>query len=113
MVLDEGIHGRALGGEVGNHVGLGNDDLAIQDVVIGVVAVVDHEGEVDHKASGVALAVGAGVGGVGGEAVVSKKLILALAVDDDASACALHFGSDVNPTTYIVDLLILKGVGVN
>ena len=92
MVLDERIHHRALGGEVGNHVKLFVDnDLSVQDVVIGVVAVVDHVWEFDHEACRVALAVSAGIGFIGWQAVVSEEFVLALAVDDDASARTLHF----------------------
>lgn len=91
MVLDERIHGHALGGEVGNHIGLGDDDLSVQDVVVGVIAVVDYKGEVDYEACRVSFAVGAGIGLVGWQTVVGEEFVLALAIDDDASACALHF----------------------
>ena len=91
MVLDERIHGHPLSGEVRNHIGLGDDDLSVQDVVVGVVAVVDYKGEVDYEACRVALAVSAGIGLVGWQTVVGEEFVLALAIDDDASACALHF----------------------
>lgn len=70
VILDERIHYCTLGWEVGNHVRFGDDDLSVQDVVIGVVAAVNHKREVDHQPSGVALAVGAGVWLVGRKAVV-------------------------------------------
>ena len=82
-------HG-AFGGEIGNHVGRANNDLPVQDVVVGVVAAVHHKGEIDYESCRVALAVSAGIGFVGRYAVVSQKLCLALAVDDDASAGAFH-----------------------
>ena len=89
VVLDERVNHLLIGFENGNHVGA-DDDLTIQNVVVGIVAAIHHEGKVDHKACGVALAVGAGVRCVGWQAVVSEKLVLALAVDDDATACAFH-----------------------
>ena len=113
VVLDERIHGYTLCGEVGNHVWLGNDDLSVQDVVVSVVASVNHKGEVDHKARRVALAIGAGVRLVGRQAVVSEKLVVVLAVNDDTSACAFHLGSEVNPPADEVNLLILNRVGIN
>jgi len=114
VVLDEWIHHRAFGGEVGNHVKLFVDnDLSVQDVVVGIVAAVDHVRKVDHKACRVTLAVGAGVGFIGWQAVVGEKFVLALAVDNDASARALHFGGDVNPAADEVNLLILKCIRVN
>ena len=113
VVLDERIHGYTLCGEVGNHVWLGNDDLSVQDVVVSVVASVNHKGEVDHKARRVALAIGAGVRLVGRQAVVSEKLVVVLAVNDDTSACAFHLGGEVNPTADEVNLLILNRVGIN
>ena len=86
-----------IGLENGDHVGFGDDDLPIQNVVVGIVATVHHEGKVDHESRGVALAVGASVGVVGGQTVVCQKLSLALAVDDDATACAFHLRSEVDP----------------
>ena len=74
---------------------------------------VDHKGEVDHEACRVALAVGAGVRLVGWQAVVCEEFVLALAVDDDATACALHLRGEVNPATNIVKCLILKRVRIN
>jgi len=114
VVLNERIHHCALGGELGDHVKrFVDNDLSVQDVVVGIVAVVDHIRKFDHEACRVALAVGAGIGFVGGEAVVGEKFILALAVDDDASARTLHFGGDVNPAADEVNLLILKCIRVN
>ena len=105
-------HG-AVGGKIGNHVGLADDDLPVEDVVVGVVAAVHHKGEVHHKSRRVALTVGAGIGLVGRYAVVSQKLVVAHAVDDDASAGAFHIGGDVDPSAYEVQVLILHGVRVN
>ena len=114
VVLDEWIHDCAFSREVGNHVKrFVDNDLSVQDVVVGIVAAVNHIGEVDHEACRVALAVGAGVRLVGGEAVVGEEFILTLAVNDDTSASALHFRRDVNPTTNEVNLLILKRVGID
>ena len=101
-ILYERIHWHAVGGEVGNHVRLGHDDLPVQNVVIGVVAMVDHKREVDHETCRVALAVGAGVRLVGRQAVVGKEFVVALAVDDDATARAFHLRSEVNPAANIV-----------
>lgn len=113
MILDERVDGYALSGEVGNHIRLSHYDLSIQDVVIGVVAMVDHKREVHHEACGVTLAIGTGVGFVRGQSVVGKEFVLALPVDDDASTRAFHFGSDVNPSADEVNILILKSVRVN
>lgn len=90
VILNQRINHGAIGGEIGNHVGLADDDLSVQDVVVGIVAMVNHVWEFDHKARGVALAVGAGVGLVRRQAVVGEEFVLALAVDDDASARAFH-----------------------
>lgn len=113
MVLNEGINCRAISGETGYLVGFGNDDLSVEDVVIGVVAMVDNEWEVNHKAGGAAMAVGAGVGLVGRNAVISQKLRLALTVDNDAAAGAFHIGSDVEPTAHEVQVVILHGVRID
>ena len=113
MVLYQWIHGRAIGGEAGNHVGLADDNLSIQDVVVGIVAAVDDKGEIYNHSCGGAMAVGAGVGFVGRHAVVGHKLRVAHAVDDDATAGAFHVGGYVKPTAYEVQFLILEGVGVN
>lgn len=64
-VLDQGEYRGAVGGEVGNHVWLADDDLSIQDIVVCVVAMVDDKGEIHNHSRGVALAVGAGIGFVG------------------------------------------------
>ena len=90
VVLYERVNHLLIGLENGNHVGFGDDDLPVQDIVVGIVAAVHHEGKVDYKASGVALAIGAGIRCVGWQAVISEELVLALAVDDDATACAFH-----------------------
>ena len=74
---------------------------------------VNDKGEIHHHACGVALAIGAGIGLVGRDAVVGQKLGVVHAVDDDASAGAFHVGSDIEPATDEVQLLILQGVGVN
>ena len=112
-VLYEREHRYALGGKVGDHVGLGHDDLSVQDVVVGVIALVDDERKVDDESGGVALAVGAGVGVVGRNAVVSQKLGLAHPVDDDASAVAVRVAGEILPSADGVQRLILDAVGIN
>jgi hypothetical protein len=113
MVLYQGIHHRAIGGEIRNLIGSGNDDLPIQDIIIGIVASVYHKGEVHHQTGRVAVAVGAGIGLVGRKAVVGKKLVGTLPVHDDASAGALDFRGDVKPITYKIEFVILLCVGIN
>ena len=113
VVLDQGEYRSSVGGEVGNHVWLADDDLSIQDIVVCVVAMVDDKGEIHNHSRGVALTVGAGVRFVGRHTVVCQKLCVAHSVDDDASAGAFHVGGDVEPTAHEVQLLVLHGVGVN
>ena len=113
MVLYERVNRCAVGGKAGYFVGLGNDDLSVKDVVIGIVAAVDDEREVYHKTAGDAMAVGAGIGLVGRNAVVGQKLSVALAVDDDAPAGALHVGSDIEPPAHEVQVVVLHGVWIN
>ena len=113
MVLAEREYCGAVGGETGDHVRLADDDLSVQDVVVGVVAMVDDKGELDHEACGVALAVGAGVRLIGRQAVVGQKLRVAVTVDDDASAGAFHLGGDVKPSAHEVKILILKCIGID
>ena len=74
---------------------------------------VNDKGEIHHHACGVAMAIGAGIGLVGRDAVVGQKLGVVHAVDDDASAGAFHVGSDIEPAADKVQLLILQGVRVN
>ena len=113
MVLYERINRCAVGGKAGYFVGFGNDDLSVKDVVIGIVAMVDNEREIDHKTAGGAMAVGAGIGLVGRNAVVGQKLRVALTVDDDAPTGALHVGSDIEPPAHEVQVVILHGVRIN
>lgn len=113
MVLYERVNRCAVGGKTGYFVGLGNDDLSVKDVVIGIVAAVDDEREVYHKTAGGAMAVGAGIGLVGRNAVVGQKLRVALAVDDDTSAGAFHIGSDIEPPAHEVQVVVLHGVWIN
>ena len=113
MVLYQGIHHRAIGGEIRNLIWSGNDDLPIQNIIIGVVASVDHKGEVHHQTGRVAVAVGAGIGLVGRKAVVGKKLVGALSVYYDASTGDLDFRGDVKPITYKIEVVILLCVGIN
>ena len=113
MVLDKRVNCSCISGEKRLHVWLCNNDLSVQDVVVGVVTMVHHKRKIDHEACGIAVAVGAGIGFVRWQAVVSQKLVFALAIDDDTSAGAFHFGGDINPSAYIVNRLILKGVWVN
>ena len=113
VVLDERIHGTTVGGEVGNHIRLGHDDLSVQYVVVGVVAMVHHKGEVHHESGRVAFVIGAGVGLVGGQAVVGEEFVLTLTVDDDSPAGAFHLRGEVYPSADEVNLLILKRVRVD
>ena len=93
-------------------VRLGHDDLSVEDVVIGVVAAVDDEGEVDDKSSGIAVTVGAGIGLVGWHTVVCQEFGIALTVDNQASAVALHVGGDVEPSANEIEALILGVVQI-
>lgn len=113
VVLNQWVNDIAVGGEIGNHIGFTDDELAVQNVVVGVVAEVDDKGEVDHEACGVAVAVGTGIGFVGRHTVEGQELGVALAVHDDASACALHISGDVNPAAHEIQVIILHGVGVD
>ena len=90
MVLYQRIHHRASGGEVRNHIWLLDDELSIEDIVIGVVAVVEDKWEIHNETSGVSLTIGTGVGLVRWHAVVCEKLGIALSVNDDASTGAFH-----------------------
>ena len=90
VVLYQRINHSAIGGEIGNHVRFADDDLSVQDVVVGVVAAVDDKREIHHKSGGVALAVGAGIGLVGWYAIIGQKLSVTLSVNDNASAGAFH-----------------------
>ena len=65
VVLYQRINHGAFGGEIGNHVRRADDELPVEDVVVGIVALVYHKGEVDHQTRRVAMAVGAGIGFVG------------------------------------------------
>ena len=108
VVLNQRIDSRAIGREVGNHVDIvADDDLPIQYVVVGVVAVVDHIREFHHQACRVALAIGAGIGVVGWDAVVGKKLGITQFIDDNASAGAFDVGCEIEPSADIVQLLVL------
>ncbi len=113
VVLNQRINHGAVGGEIGNHVGLSDDDLAVQDVVIGVVATVDDKGEVHHKSRRVALAVGAGIGFIGRHTVVGQKLVVVIAEDDDASAAAFNFTIDINPIKNVVQIMVLICTWIN
>ena len=100
MVLDERKDGSTIGGEIRNHIGLADDELSVQYVVIGIVAVVDDEGEIHHHSCGVALAVGAGVRLIGRHTVVDKKLVVVVTVHDETSACAFDGGGDIFPSAH-------------
>ena len=113
VVLYQRIDHGAVGGEIGNHVGLADDDLSVEDVVVGVVAAVHHKGEVDHHSRCMALAVGAGIGCIGWHPVKGKELRVALPINDDASAGAFHVRSDVDPSAYCIQIVILHRVRVN
>ena len=111
-VLNQGIDHRAIGGKVWDHVGLSNNELPVKDIVIGIIATVDDKWKINHKSGGVALAVGAGIGFVGGHAVIGQKLRFTLPIDDDASAGAFHIGSDVEPVANKVQIIILRGIRI-
>lgn len=114
VVLHQREDDGAVGGEVGHHVKLlADDDLSVEDVVVGIIAMVDYIREFNHKASGVALAVSTGIGVVGRDAVVGQKLVVAQFIDDDASAGALDIGRQVEPSADEVQFLILQRVGVD
>ena len=66
VILNERVNHLLIGLEYGNLVRFGDENLPVQDIVIGIVAAVHHEGKVDHKACGVAVAVGACIGVVWG-----------------------------------------------
>ncbi len=113
MVLHQREDDGAIGREVGHHVEfLADDDLSVEDVVVSVVAMVDHIREFNHQTCRVALAVGAGIGVVGRDAVIGKKLVVAQFVDDDASTGALDVGRQVEPSADEVQFLILQRVGI-
>ena len=113
VVLDERIHGNAVGGEVGHHIRLSHDDLSVQYVVVGVVAMVHYKREVHHKACCVALSICTGVRLIWGKTVVGEEFVLTLAIDDDSSAGAFHLRGEVNPSADEVNLLILNCVRVD
>ena len=52
MILDQIINCRAISGKTGYHVGLADDDLSVQDVIISVVAMVDDKGKLEGLAPG-------------------------------------------------------------
>ena len=109
VVLDKRENRGAVGGEIWNHVGFLDDDLPIQDVIVGVVATVDDPSAVYHQSRGVTLAVGAGVRLVGRHAVVGEKLIVAVAEDDEASAGTFNICCDVNPIERVAQRMINFG----
>ena len=114
MILHQGENNGAIGGKVGNHVKVvADDELAVQDVVIGVVAMVDHIRELDYQTRSVALLVGTGVWVVRRDAVVGQKFVVVEFVYDDASACAFDIGCQVKPSANEVQFLVLKRVGIN
>ena len=92
------INHSAVGGEIGNHVRFADDDLSVQDVVVGVVAAVDDKREIHHKSGGVALTVGAGIGLIGWHTVVDQELVFTFAESDKATACAFNGGNEIGPT---------------
>ena len=113
MILDERENRSAICREIRYHVGLTDDELSIQDVVVGVVAMVDDKGEVNHHTGGVALAVGAGIGFIGRHTVVGKKLVVTIAVDDDTTAGALKRRGDIFPTAHKPKVVVLVIVQVD
>ena len=111
-VLNQGINHRASGGEIGNLFWLLDDELPVKDIVIGIIATVDDKWKINHKSGGVALAVGAGIGFVGGHAVIGQKLRFTLPIDDDASAGTFHVRSNVEPVANKVQIIILRGIRI-
>ena len=113
MILDERENRSAICWEIWHHVGLADDKLSIQDVVVSVVAMVDDEWGVCHHTGGVALAVGAGIGFIGRHTVVGKKLVVTIAVDDDTTAGALKRRGDIFPTAHKPKVVVLVIVQVD
>lgn len=109
VILNQRINHRAVGGKIGNHVWFADDELSVHDVVVGVVTAVDNEWVVHHKTGGVALSVGAGVGFVGWHTVEGEKLVVGIAEDDDATACAFNVCCDVNPVEKVAQGMIIPG----
>ena len=88
VVLDERVN-EFIVDKTWNHVVLFvDDDFTVQDIVVGVVAMVNDKGKLNDQTGGVALAVGAGIGVVRRDAVVGQEFVLRHAIDDDATACA-------------------------
>ena len=117
--MDEGENCGTVEGELGHHVEVvADDDLPVQDVVVGVVASVDYPAAINNQSRRVAKAVGAGIRMIGGHSVVSNKLVFNVIrtwrmENDDATARAFHFGGDVNPAANGVQVLVLHLVRVN
>lgn len=108
VILHQGEDDGAISGEVGHHVEiLADDDLSVEDVVIGIIAMVDHVREFYHEACGIALAVGAGVGVVGRDAIVGQKLVVAGVKDDDATAGAFNVSNDIDPIVIVFQVMPL------
>ena len=108
----------AIGGKTGYHVGIADDNLSVQDVIISVVAVINDKWKFHHHSCSVALAVGAGIGFVGRHTVVRSECIFHIvsigpAENNDTTAGAFHFGSDVFPSTYGMQIMVLHLVWVN
>ena len=74
MVLEKGIDAFAL------------EEVAVEDVVFDVVAVVHHKGDIDHQSGAVALTVATGVRLVGRETVIHPEFGLGESVGDEAAA---------------------------
>lgn len=89
------------------------DDIAVDDVVFDVVAVVHHKGEVHHQPCAVALAVAAGVRLVGRKPVVNLELRLRESIHDEAAAGALRIRGEIHVTAHHVQVVVLDGVRVN
>lgn len=95
MVLEQGIDAFAL------------EEVAVDDVVLDVVAVVHHKGEIDDQSGAFFLAVAAGVRLVGRQTVIRPELGLREAIHDEASAGAALVGGEIHETAHRPQVVIM------
>ena len=101
MVLEQGIDSIPL------------EKVAIDDVVLDVVAVIDHEGEIDYQTGAFALAVAAGIRLVGRQAVIDPELGLVEPIHDQSPARGEIFWSEVHIATHETQIVVLQVVEVD
>lgn len=89
------------------------ENIAVDNVVFDVVAVVNHKGELHHQASAVAVAIAASVGVVGWKAVVGSELIQVKPVNNDASTGAQGVGGVILKSSDGVELMLVDAIRVN